>query len=293
MAKIRKAKEHLRHAKNRVTDTIRLNFWKKVLLAMHPRQYSELSARSLKSGIVFILSLMLASFIVMALVSAPRLLSMNSYIESELSKFSELNISISAKTSEPVMIAGEDPQIIIDTSITSPEMGSEKALVTEEFMVYRPYGRQRVINFSEFKDITAKKSEASRLIVFIFILLIPTLFITAYAMLLAKYAITITAFALVLFAGVRIAKKDLGIKKALNTAIYAATPMIFLEIVLMPFNSKYLVPVFQFMGMNFCLITLLAYALLGVSASYFAAKHVKKLKPEEEYPEVESAEWER
>lgn len=289
MGKVRKVQEKLKKAKGRVVKTVRPGFWKKVLLTFHPKSYSELSTRSIRKGFNYLLAILLASFILMFIIAMPKIIGMPDYIKGELNKFDKFNISIDIEMSEPVMFTAEDPQVIIDTTTNRTEMGKEKLLITDEQISYRPYGRARTSNISEFEDLTNKKEETARFLAFLAILLIPTILITAYIMFLIKYIITIIVFSIILFIAVRIAKKDLGILRSLNTAIYAATPMILLEVIFIPFNSKSLVPLFQLMGMNFYLVPLLIYVLLASFAAYFASQ--KKRKNGEEYKTVEKIQW--
>ncbi len=286
MGKIKGGLQKLKKAKGRVVKTVRPGFWKKVLLTLHPKKYSELSTRTIRSGLKYLLSLLLASFIIMCILALPSVVSMPQYIESELSKFSKLNISIDTEMDSPVMIPEKDPQIVVDTTNTAKEMGNEKILITEDYAYYRPYGRTMRYNLSEFKDITAHKKETSKFLTFLAILLIPTVLITSYVIFLVKYILMIIVVALILFLAAKIARKNLSIFRSLNTALYASTPMILIEVIFIPFNSKYLIPVSQFMGTNIYLVTLLVYFSLAVFGPYFAMKP-KKGKAKEEYPEIE------
>ena len=290
MEKIRKVKEKVKSAKGKVAKTVRPGFWKKVMWTMHPKTYSDLSEVKVKKSFKYLLGLLLASFILMCIISLPNIIEMPDYIKGELSKFDRFNISIDIEMSEPVTITQGDPQIIVDTVTNRTEMGKEKLLVTDEQISYRPYGKTRTQNISEFEDLTAKKDELSRGITFLAILLIPSLLITAYLMFLIKYIITILIFTIILFVGIRMIKKDIPILKSLNTSIYAATPMILLEIIFIPYNPKYLYPIFQFMGLNFYLVTLLIYLVLAFAGAYFASGKKKK-KGEEEYKTVEKVQW--
>jgi hypothetical protein len=289
MGKIRKVSDKVKKAKGKVVKTVRPGFWKKVMWTLHPKTYSDLSEVRVKKSFNYLLALLLASFILMLIVSIPALINMPEYLKEELNKFETFNISIDIEMSEPAMFTEKDPQVIIDTTTDRTELGREKVLITDEVISYRPYGKTRTTDISEFEDLTNKKEETAVFLTFLAILLIPSILITAYLMFLIKYLVIILVFTLLLFISVRIAKKDLGFKKAFNTALYAATPMILLEVILIPFNSKYLVQIFQIMGMNFYLVTLLIYLVLVSSAAYFAAQ--KKRKKGEEYETVEKVQW--
>ena len=118
----------------------------------------------------------------------------------------------------------------------------------------------------------------------------PTILIILYILSLIKYAITIAVVALILFIALRIAKKDMSIRKSINTAIYASTPMILIEVLFIPLNSKYLVQMFQFMGMSFYLITSIIFIAFAFNCAYFAMKKPKKGN-RDEYPIAEKVEW--
>ncbi len=290
MGKIHKAKEKVKKVKAKVAKTVRPGFWKQVILTLTPRNYSGLSTRSIRGGVKYILALLFASFIIMCIMAMPKIASMPNYIESELSKFDKLNISIDIETSSPVGIPGENPQIIIDAN-SEAVMGDEKLLITGDYLFYRPYGVTKAYNISEYGDVTIKKQDISRLLTLLVIILIPTLLITAYLLFLVKYIITILALAVILFIVLRLMKKELGFFKSLNIAIYAATPMILLEVIFIPLSAKYLYPIFQFIGMNYYAITLALYVLLAAFGSYFAMKYPKGKKDNEEYPTVEGIQW--
>lgn len=286
-----KVKDNLNKAGRKVRKTIKPSFWKLVISTMHPKRYEDLSERRIKKGVGYLVSILFASFLIMAVISIPKIISMPSYIEGELSKFETLNTSMDIKMSEPIILPKEDPQIIIDTETKNRSMGKEKILITKDLLHYRPYGRQKAYNISEYSDLTNKKDELSRTITFLAILLIPSILITAYALFLFKYAVTIIIFTLIIFASIRLAKKDLPFLKSLNTAIYASTPMILLEVIFIPYNSNNLIPMFQFMGLNFYLIPLLIYSVLLSISAFFAAKEKKKGKKGKEYEEIEGIQW--
>jgi hypothetical protein len=272
---VEKTRGKLKGAKETVIKGVKPHFWKEVILTLNTKSYTELSSRSIRKGFMYILALLFASFIIMCIISIPNIIHLPGYIESELSRFDKLNITIDSEMNSPVKLMRDDPQIVIDTTGKTTELGDEKILITEDNIFYRPYGLAKTYNLSEFKDLTTKREEVSRLLTFGAILLMPTILITSYVMFFIKYAITIFIASLLLFLIARIAKKDIGIKRSINTALYAATPMVLIEVVFIPFNSKYLVPLFQVMGMNVYLITLIIYILLVAFSSYFAAKHKK------------------
>jgi hypothetical protein len=290
MGRIREVHSKLKKAKGRVARTVRPGFWRKVMFALHPKSYSDLSSVRVKRGFGYLLSLLLASFIIMSIISLPRIAVLPEAISSEISRFDSINLSIDIETSAPVRIPEKDPQIVIDTENPGAKMGNEKILIAGDYIYYRPYASAKGYNLSEFNDLKEKKDDASRFLTFIFIVLIPTILLASYIMFLVKYIVSIAVMAALIFVMIRVAKRDIGIFRAWNTALYASTPMVLLEVVMIPFNSKYLVPVFQAMGMNFYLIPLLAYiALVGFSL-YFVLGG-KKGKKGKESPKDGEQEW--
>jgi hypothetical protein len=288
------AKTSLHHqiksAQHKAAKTVNLNFWKKAAYSLHPKSYAELSSRKIRDGPKYLLSILFAAFIIMSIIFIPKVLSMDDYISSELSKFELLNINISEEMSSPIEMPEKNPQIIIDTADSSREMGNEKILIAGSSLYFRPYGKVREYNLSEFKDITSKKDETSGLLTFFAILLIPTILITSYVMFFVKYVVTILVGALLLFIGLRLAKKDLSILRLLNIAVYASTPMVLIEVISIPFNSNYLVQVFQVMGINFYLVTLLIYIVFASVCAYLTAG--KKKEKKKGYATMEEVEWE-
>lgn len=282
----------IKSAQHKAARTVNLNFWKKAAYSMHPKSYAELSSRKIRDGPKYLLSILFAAFILMSIIFIPKVISMDDYISSELSKFEVLSINISEEMSSPIEMPGKNPQIIIDTADSSREMGNEKVLIAGSSLYFRPYGKVRSYNLSEFKDITSKKDETSGLLTFFAVMLVPTILITSYAMFFVKYTVTILIAAVLLFAGLRLAKKDLGILKCLNIAVYASTPMVLIEVISIPFNSNMLMQVFQVMGVNFYLVTLLIYLVFASACGYLAAGKNKGKEKKKGYATMEEVEWE-
>jgi hypothetical protein len=281
-------KEDLKKLRDSMKKGMEIGYLKEAAAAFSPKKYSSLGMHSVWHGAKYVMIIMLLAFLLMSVISVPMLFRIPGTISSELGKFDTLNFTGDVEMSAPVMFTETDPQIIIDTTGQITEMTTEKLLITEDFLLYRPYNKIVKINISELQDVTGHTKELSNLITFITILIIPSILITSYIVFLIKYIILILLMTLVVFVFSRMIKKDIGIRKSLMTAIYASTPMIIMEVLFIPFNSRYLIHFLQILGVNFYLIPILLFLSLAVFASFFAGKNPKG---SEKFVEVEEVEW--
>ena len=63
-------------------------------------------------------------------------------------------------------------------------------------------------------------------------------------------------------------------KRILKAALYSLTSMMIVEVISVPFSTRYLIPFIQLGGMNFYVSTLLLYIITFISAIWFEDKKV-------------------
>ncbi len=281
-------KEDWKKIKEGVKEGVRSGYLREMFKSFSPKSYSHLATNSVWHGIKYLLIIMMIAFLLMAVISIPSLFGMPSAITAQLDKFEKLNFTADIEMNSPVMFTESDPQIIIDTTGQTMNMTTEKVLITDDFLAYRPYNKMVKINMSELREVTNYKEDMSNMITFLIVLVIPSLLITLYMIHLIKYAVLILAMTIIVFIFSRLIKKDVGLRKSLMVAVYASTIMVVIEVLFMPFSSIYLLPMLQILGVNFYFLTLLLYLFLALFAVYFASRGPKK---EKGYVEVEEVQW--
>jgi hypothetical protein len=282
-------KEEWKKIREGMKKGVKSGYLREMAASVRPKSYSGLAANSVWHGAKYLLVMLLIVYVLMSIISLPSLFGMPGSISAQLEKFNKLNLTADVDMSSPVMFTETDPQIIIDTTGQVQNMTTEKILITEDFLAYRPYNRVVKVNITDLQEISSYRERLSSLLTFLAVLILPSILITSYIISLIKYAFLIILMCLVVFIFSRVAKKDIGLRKSLMTSIYASTVMVVIEVLFMPFSSRLLVPFMQMLGVNFYLLPILLFTTLALFASYFAGRSPKK--GGEKYVEVEEIEW--
>ena len=280
-------KRKIKHLQDTVNKVRKKGYILEAVASLNPRKYGALSALGFRHGIRYIAVILLLLFIAMSIISLPKVSRFPGEIRAELDKFEQFDIDVQQSMTGPALFLGKDPQVVIDTTGQVSEMTSEKLLITNEFLSYRPYGRVRQINVTELKMLTNNKDQISNLLTWVLILIIPSVLLASYVLFFIKYIVLILIMTLIVFTVNRMMKKDKGLRKSFMVSLYASTIMMLIEILFLPFDSSILLPFLQIWGMNFYGVTLLLYLALALLGSFYA----KKTTGKRDYVEVEKVEW--
>lgn len=280
-------KRKMKQVKDAAQKIRKTSYIREAALSLNPRRYGELMGASVLHAIRYIALILLLLFIAMSIISLPKLFNLPEQITTELEKFDQVDIDLSVSMSAPATFFAGDPQIVIDTTGAATQIGAEKLLITKEFLAYRPYGKVEQIAVADLKQVTDHKQQISKLLTWLFVLILPSLLLTTYVLFFIKYTVLILMMTLIVFAYNRLIKKDKGVRNSFLIAAYAATAMMLIEVLFLPFSSTYLLPFLQIGGMNFYGVSLILYLALALFGSLNA--HRKKAK--EDYVQVEKVEW--
>ena len=173
----------------------------------------------------------------------------------------------------PLIISEKDPQIIIDTT-NQLNLTKEKLLISKGQIYYKPYNKLEVINYSGLKNVLENKKIISNALSFIVILAIPSILITIYMLFVIKYLFMAFLATIITFVIARMKVNPIRFKKILKAALYSLTSMIIVEVISVPFSTRYLLPFLQLAGINFYLSTTLLYVITFMSAIWFEGRKV-------------------
>ena len=251
-----------------------LEFIKTIGKSMYPHSLRKLGERKLGEAVSYLLSLVFVSFIIMSIFALPTLIGIGGYVNDQFSKVEELSIDINFKTTEPIIITERNPQIAIDTTGTIAEVNDTRALVTNEAILYTFFGRTRSINLTQFKDVKANKDEVTKNLLWLLLLILPSVIIGLYVIYLLKYIILILLVTWIVYGICRIFNLKLKFKRLLTMGIYASTIMVILEIIAIPFGlSEVWIPLRIALAVSVSLIPLALYIIMiAISAILTGSK---------------------
>ena len=238
------------------------------LNAFNPLKFRELSDRHLFDVISYFSKVLLVAVIIMSMVLVPDIFRLSSYFDEQLAKFEALSVTGNLSVKEPVYFPARKSQVIIDTTGMRSHLGDERFLITEEGLYYRWFNQERTITAGEFATLLENKEKTRKLLTVLAVFLIPSSLFFLYAFLWLKYLLTIFLFGTAAYFLLDLTHFRLQWRQMLNVAGYAAGPVILFEVISLPVNTQYLIPLVQIIGMNIYLVPLILYAvIIGIATT--------------------------
>ena len=255
-------------------------FFLAVANAFNPFAYRNITKKSLKPLIAYLLYLLLIVTMATAALILPSLANLNSGISSQLDKFSKFNVRTELATKEPIESKISwlgDIKIFVNTTadakkssqydivLTSTEMRIKPLLCffsSEICNLFKP--KQNVKPIKELDLTKAGSKDGKKLAgaVSTFILLmLPGLLILFYLSMVVKYAAVIITASAVAYLAIKVLKGDASLLDAFKIAAYAATVLIVLDFaVFLLQHSPVAIPAF---------LPLAAYLVVMIAALFF------------------------
>jgi hypothetical protein len=240
--------------------------------SLNPDAYQRLSVRKVSQGFSYLLSLVLFSLFIAAVIMIPRLSSVSGSVENALSGFSALSLSADVKSPvvfdfgvktrfEPMFRAGSVPAVVSNSSnltsnstkqnkTSAPSLGSD-IVITSGGVYHKPIpcmlwngacflyrSEDRIIRTGGegFFDALKYKSEYSKIIGTAIILMMPSLLLILLAIYYIKYAVLMLFMAVLMYFAAIGVKHKISFRKVLSTSIYSGTAMVFLQVINLPLH---------------------------------------------------------
>ena len=218
--------------KQNIKESMKQNlpFFRTIWLALNPWRYDE--ARQIGTGKVlkYFFSFLFMIFVLSILLMLPSLVG---FVDKQLENFDTLEVSMNTSMKEAVVFPEKDPYITIDTR--KPERGLKegKLLLTEENLHRKTlFGKIKKHPLEPYKDLLSNEG----IIITTLVLMLPSLLFIFYLGYAIKILILIFAVVLLGFIITRIAKFDVFFRDAAKTGLLAATPMIIIDLIRLPFG---------------------------------------------------------
>ena len=239
-----------------------------LLNPLNPLKYKYLSDRPWWEVLGYFSKILLVAVIIMSMILVPDIFRLSSYFDDQLAKFEALSVTGNLSVKEPVYIPAKKTQIIVDTTGMHSHLGAERFLITQEGLFYRWFNQERTITAEEFGKLLENKEKTRKLLTALAVFLIPSSLFFLYAFLWLKYLLTIFLFGTAAYFLLDLTHFRLPWRQMLNVAGYAAGPVILFEVISLPVNTRYLIPLVQIVGMNVYLVPLILYAvIIGIATT--------------------------
>jgi len=172
--------------------------------------------------------------IIALLMALPGLISFPEMVKQELSKVEEFTIDIKFNTTEPLGFPTKDPALSIANDANATK---GKFIITNKELIYQPiFGVKKNFPVDVYKNVKENPEAAAKLTGLLFLFLLPSILVYFYVYNLVKYLIIVLIYSLLTKIIVSIMKKKIKYKKLLSAGFYSLTPLILVEMVLLPFS---------------------------------------------------------
>ncbi|MEM4260427.1 MAG: DUF1189 family protein, partial [Candidatus Woesearchaeota archaeon] len=163
-------------------------------------------------------------------------------IDKKLETIEKFTISINITQNEPTIII-KKPLITLD--LNKNNKTTETVLINKDKIIYNKYLLFGVkeINLNYYSNFIENKSNIKKLLLTIFIFLIPSITFYLFIYFATKYTIIIIVSSILAWIITRFTKQEIKFKNIIKTAIYSTTIMIIFDIIFLPLYFFFILPI--------------------------------------------------
>ncbi len=191
--------------KEEVHDELKI-FFKTFSRSFVPSQYPELSKRHIVTALKFFTSSLMILIFLSIIISIPKIMSMPSSIENQLSQFNSVEFTMNGA----VLIPNNNPLFIFDTTNQYENVTSLIYATNDMISV-----KDHIIMFSDSENL-------SKLLFLIFLILLPGFLILVYFIYLIKFIILVLLFTFIVKVILQMLNYYCSFKHLFVSAIYAS-----------------------------------------------------------------------
>jgi hypothetical protein len=204
-------------------------FFKMLWLALNPWRYDELVEKRTAKVFKYFFSFVFLAFVLGIILMLPAIAS---FANNQMSHFDVLEVKFNTSMNSPVVFPENNPYITIDTRKSEGTLKEGKFLITDDYIYRKTFtGRVAREDAGDFKDLLAN----DWMVLVLLLLLMPSvlfLFYIGYAIKLLLVILLVTVLSIII---TRVAKFDITFVDTLKTGLMAATPMIIIDLIRLPF----------------------------------------------------------
>jgi len=224
-------------------------FFTELAESFMPSHWDEISQRSASQGISFFTKVLLLAFLVMILLAIPSMIKLPATISEQLNKFDTIQLSGDFNMSSPIKLPKSDPYFVFDTSGAFTELTTERILITEDKIFYRPLFGTHYVNTEQLKDLKHNRDNVKRFLAALVFFVLPSILFYAFVTVWLKYFLMILTLSIILFVLLDLTHWRRTWKELFLAACYVSTVPVFAEVIVGAINSKLLVPIVSIAGL--------------------------------------------
>jgi hypothetical protein len=230
--------------------------------------WADISEYSLGKALGFFSRILLLAFLLMLLLMIPALIKLPGVISEQLAKFDTLRLSSNVTMSSPVKLPRSDPLLILDTTGAYTALSSERVLITNDKIFYRPFFTTYDVNTEDLKDLKNNRDDVKAFLAMLAFFLLPSVLVYAYVFIWLKYFLLILALSIILFVVLDLTHWRRTWKELFVISCYSSTLPVLAEVIISAVNAHWLIPVLNVFGLvKLYLIPAVVLAVIATGAS--------------------------
>ncbi|MFC1742244.1 hypothetical protein ACFL3V_06945 [Nanoarchaeota archaeon] len=206
-------------------------FFRTIWLALNPWRYDEMSDRELGSISKYFFSFVFVAFVLAIVLMLPMIAS---FVNNQMSHFDVLEVKFNTSMNSAVVFPENDPYVTIDTREAEGKLKEGKYLITDEYLYRKAFitGKIKQEALGPYKDLAANEG----MVVALLLLMAPSLLFLFYVSYTIKILLVVLLVSLISLVVTRVMKFEVDLVDTLKTGLLAATPMIIIDLVRLPFG---------------------------------------------------------
>ncbi len=205
-------------------------FFKTVWLALNPWRYGELKEKTPWVLTKYFFSFVLFAFLVAVVLMLPTIAG---FVDNQMSHFDTLEVKFNTSMNSPVVFPERDPFVTLDTRKSEGKLKEGSVLITDDNLYYKlPFGKVKKEAIGSYKDLVANEG----LLIALVLLMLPSILFLFYILYAIKVFLFLLLMTLLCFVIIRLVKFDVSFSEIFRTGLLAATPMIIIDLVRLPFG---------------------------------------------------------
>jgi len=205
-------------------------FFRTIWLALNPWRYDEVRERTTGNAFKYFFSFAFLVFVLSIIFLLP---TIGGFVNSQLKHFDKLEVSFNTSMNSPVVLPGNNPYITIDTRKSEGQLKEGMFLITDDYLYMKPFfGSVTKERLAPYKNL----AENEGTVIILLLLMLPSLLFLFYIGYAIKLLVIVLLATMIGFVITRIAKFDVDFLNALKAGLFAATPMMIIDLVRLPFG---------------------------------------------------------
>jgi hypothetical protein len=254
-------------------------FLKEIVYSFNPRKLDKYTNRSFGHCVGYLTMILAFSFVIMMICYAPQVGRLTGFVSEQISKFDAINVSGSVDMNSAIHIPEKKPVLTIDMTGEDVKPTTQRVIITKEYVLYSLLKGTQKVGTKQLLEPTKNKPMVSQVLALFIIFILPSIVFYSFLALWIKYFLLILIIGTLAFLLVDLTQYRKKWVKTIKLACFAAAPVIAIEVISIPFNTDWLIPLFRVAGIPVYVIGIVLLLILTglavILTHYFKAKDGK------------------